>query len=216
MMLFNFYYTNGDIAGGTEKSISSNGGVGFAMLWCDAKSIEMKNNGYNFGFGPPANIDYPDNKRIFTTVPFVNQQYYYKMGLTCLKENPWRIIENLSSILKVFHSHLFPTIGGIIGWEIFRLIFKILTGFLFIAGFLTTIGLLAKKLPIIASIKKYLYLFALIILSLLATVYFQNVGEERYIIPYAPLLIILSIPAIIFCFKWFLHFAKVKKTEKLP
>jgi hypothetical protein len=44
--------------------------------------------------------------------------------------------------------------------------------------------------------KKYFYLFGLIILSLLATVYLQNTGEERYIIPYVPLLIILCTPLL--------------------
>ena len=216
MMGFNFYYTSHDIAGGTEKSISSNGGVGFAMLWCDAKSIEFSNNGYNFGFGPPANIDYPDSKRIFTTVPFSNQKYYYQMGLNCLKERPQLLIENFSSIIKLFNSHLFPTIGNVAYWENFRLIFKYLTGFLFLGSLLTVIGFLTGWLAIEEKNKKYFYLFALIIFSLLLTVYFQNVGEERYIIPYAPLLIILSVPTIIFCFNQILRFAKVKKTEKLP
>jgi len=216
MMLFNFNYTKGDIAGGTEKSISSNGGVGFAMLWCDAKSIEMQNNGYGFGFGPPANIDYPENKRIFTNEPFVNQKYYYQLGLNCLKEHPERIIGSLSSVIKVFHSHLFPTVGGVAGWENFRLIFKILSGLLFITSILTIIGLLTKKILIDISVRKYFYLFALIIFSLLITVYLQNVGEERYIMPYAPILIILSIPTIISLFDCFLHLAKGKKTGKLP
>lgn len=189
MMLFNFYYTKG-----AEKSISSNGGVGFAMLWCDAKSVQFNKNGYSFRFGPPANIDYPDSKRIFTAVPFENQKYYYQMGLNCLKESPQRLIENFSSIIKLFHSHLFPTIGNVAYWENFRLIFKILTGLLFILGLSTIIGLLKNWLKVEEANKKYFYLAGLIILSLLLTVYLQNPGEERYLMPYSPLLIILSIP----------------------
>ncbi|MEK7658533.1 MAG: hypothetical protein AAB352_01550 [Patescibacteria group bacterium] len=190
MALFNFYYTNG-----AEKSISSNGGVGFAMLWCDAKSLQFSNNGYSFGFGPPANIDYPENSRIFTAVPFENQKYYYQIGLNCLKNHPQQLINNFSSIIKLFHSHLFPTIGNIAGWETFRLIFKLLTGLLFIFSILTTIGLSGKRLKINESDKKYFYFMALIIFSVPLTVYLQNIGEERYLMPYAPLLIILSIPA---------------------
>lgn len=198
MMGFNFCYTKNDTAGGTEKSISSNGGVGFAMLWCDAKSIQFDKNGYNFGFGPPANIDYKDSKRIFTSVPFSNQKFYYQMGLDCFKKNPERIIKNLSSVWKLFHSHLFPTIGNIAFWENFRIIFKILTDFLFAGALLSFIAITMGLFKVEEPIKKYFLLFALIIFSLLATVYFQNVGEERYLIPYAPLLMILIIPLINF------------------
>lgn len=196
MMAFNFYYTDG-----AEKSISSNGGVGFAMLWCDAKSIQFSNGNYYYWFAPPANADYPESKRIFTTVPFENQKYYYQMGLNCLKEHPEKLITNFSSVIKLFHSQLFPTISNIPFWENFRAIFKILTGLLFVLGLSTIIGLFSKKLKIDEPIKKYFYLFALIISSLIATVYLQNVGEERYLIPYAPLLIILTIPLLLFLLK---------------
>ncbi len=187
MTLFNSYYTNG-----AEKSISSNSGVGFAMLWCDAKSLQFSNKGYSFGFGPPANIDYPENRRIFTAVPFENQKYYYQMGLNCIKNHPQILVENFSSVIKLFHSHLFPTIGNVAGWEVFRLIFKILTGLLFVSGIITITGLFYNWFKI--NEKKYFYLMALIVLSIPLTVYLQNIGEERYLMPYAPLLIILSIP----------------------
>lgn len=195
MMVFNFYYTKG-----VEKSISSNGGVGFAMLWCDAKSIEFRNSGYSFGFGPPANVDYPENKRIFTDVPFSNQKYYYQMGLNCLKNHPERLITSISSVFKLFQSHLFPTVGGIANWENFRLVFKIITALLFILCLSTIIGISENWILVDKSIKKYLNLFALFILSLLIAVYLQNVGEERYIIPYTPLLMILSLPTITFIY----------------
>jgi len=193
MMAFNFYYTDG-----LEKSVSSNGGVGFAMLWCDAKSIEFSNNGYGFIFGPPANIDYLDSKRISTATYFSNQKYYYQMGLNCLKQHPERLITNISSVTKLFYSHLFPSISNIKGWENLRLLFRFLTGLLFIGSLLTTIGLAKKWFLKDSPFKKYFYLFGMIIASLLATVYLQNVGEERYLIPYAPLLIILSTPFFLF------------------
>ncbi len=199
--LFNLYYTIDDAVGGAEKSISSNGGAGFAMLWCDAKSIQFNKDGYYFWFAPPANADYPENKRVFTTTPFANQDYYYKMGLNCLKQNPWKLIGNFSSIAKLFNSRLFPEVEGIKYLENFRLTFKIITGLMFIGGMLTIVGILGKRILIDKAIKKYFFFFALIILSLMLTVYLQAPGEERYIMPYAPLLIILSAPVFIIFFK---------------
>jgi len=193
MMLFNFYYTHG-----AEKSISSNGGVCFAMIWCDAKSIQFNNNnGYNYWFAPPGNDNYPDSKRVFTDQSFENQGYYYKMGFDCLKKHPQRLFENLSSTMKLFNSSLIPIPGNVWGWEAFRFIFKFLTDVLFLTSCLTIISIFFKWIKINENLKKYFYLFALIILSLLATVYLQNVGEERYIIPFAPLLMILSLPFIL-------------------
>ncbi len=195
MMAFNSYYTNG-----AEKSVSSNGGVGFAMLWCDAKSIEFTAE-YSFGFGPPANIEYPESKKIFTKIPFENQKYYYQMGLACLKQHPERLVTNFTSIIKIFYSHLFPTIGDIIWWENLRQLFRFITGILFIGSLISIIGLAKNWFYVDKALKKYLILFTLIISSLLATVYLQNVGEERYIIPYIPFLIFLNIPIFIFLSK---------------
>jgi 4-amino-4-deoxy-L-arabinose transferase-like glycosyltransferase len=208
MSIFNFYYTKG-----AEKFISSSGGFNFAMSWCDTKSVEFHKDGWSFGFGSAANIDYPADKKIVTDVPFENQGYYYKMGLICINEHPFRIIQNLSSIRKLFYSHLFPTTSDIKNWETFRLLFKILTGIAFVCGLLTIVGLLTGKIKFDKTNKKYLYLFALIIASLFITIYLQNVGEERYIIPYSPLLIILSIPFFSFLLdRW--RALKKMKSEK--
>jgi 4-amino-4-deoxy-L-arabinose transferase-like glycosyltransferase len=190
MMAFNFWYTNGEV-----KSFSSNGGVGFAMLWCDTKSLEFTADGYTFGFGPPGYVDYPDSKRVFTNVPFDNQGYYYKMGLDCLVGDPLKIITNFSSIGRLFNSHLFPTMTTeIYGWEFLRFIFRSMVGFLFLASLITMLSLRWKWFYVKDSNKKYFWLFALIILSLFITVYLQNPAEERYMIPYTPLLMILSLP----------------------
>jgi hypothetical protein len=122
------------------------------------------------------------------------------MGLDCLKQHPERIIYGFSSVRKIFFSHLFPTIGGVIGWEFFRFVFKIISAFLFIISILSVVLIFYKKIKIEGQFKKYFYLMALIVLCLPVMVYFQNIGEERYIIPYAPLLIILSIPMFLSAF----------------
>jgi 4-amino-4-deoxy-L-arabinose transferase-like glycosyltransferase len=192
MMTFNFYYTNG-----VEKSISSNGGVNFAMLWCDAKSIQFNGENYYYWFAPPANENYPDNKRIYTNKPFTNQRYYYKMGLNCIKNNPKIIFSNISSVIKNFNSSLFPTTSGVPYWQKLRTLFKILNIILFFGAIISIFIAKAK------TNQKYLYLFGLIVFSLLLATYLQGVGEERYIIPYAPLLMILSIPVFKYLWKKF-------------
>jgi len=197
IMIYNFFYTSIDtFSSGIEKSISSNGGVGFAMLWCDAKAIQFNKYGYQFGFGPPANIDYLESKRIFTNIQFTNQKYYYQLGFSCIKQHPERLLTNFFSIIKIFDSRLFPGLDKIFGWEFFRLIFKFLNLTLFLVSIITFWFLTQNKIQIKMEKKKYFNLLFFIVMTLPITVYLQNVGEERYIIPYVPLLIILSIPMI--------------------
>lgn len=188
MMAFNFNYTKG-----LEKSISSNGGVAFAMTWCDAKFIGFRHNNYVFVFGPPANINYPDSKGFWTDVPFENQSYYYKMGTDCIKKNHWRLVDNFSSVMKLFDSAFFPADINVFGWDWLRSFFKNATNLLFFTSMIT---LLLPQIPFSKNMedKKYFYLMGLIVLSLLLSAYGQSVGEERYFIPYVPLLMMMSVP----------------------
>ncbi len=206
MCFFNFYYT-----GGREDFISSSGGFNFAMTWCDVKSVKyFTSDGYWYWFASAANIDYPDERAISTNVPFENQKYYYQIGLDCIKEKPFQIFKNSYSIVKLFHSHLFPTTSDMPFWGALRIIFKILTIIAFIASAVTIIGISTKKIRIESHNKKFFYLFGLAILSLFATIYLQNVGEERYMIPYAPLLILMSVPSLSLLYK---KWRSVKKTK---
>ena len=206
MCIFNFYYT-----GGRENFVSSSGGFNFAMTWCDVKSVKyFTSDGYWYWFASAANVDYPDERAISTSTPFENQEYYYQIGLDCIKERPFQIVKNSYSIVKLFHSHLFPTTADMPFWEPLRIIFKILTAALFVASAATIIGIATKKIHAERHNRKFFYLFALAIFSLFATIYLQNVGEERYMIPYVPLLILMSIPSLSLLYK---KFRAVKKTE---
>jgi hypothetical protein len=191
MMMFNFWYTYG-----AEKSVSSSAGFNFAMGWCDAKSIGWQKDGYVFGFGSVSRLNYPDNKIIVTDVPFENQEYYYKIGMNCIKEHPERIITNFYSLTTLFNSGLFPSTKSIAGWDFLHQIFKFLTIFLFFYSLLVIFLLVTNKLKIDSFAKKNLYLMALIVFALFLTIYTQGTGEERYLIPYAPLLLIIAIPLI--------------------
>jgi hypothetical protein len=211
MCIFNFYYT-----GGRENFVSSSGGFNFAMTWCDVKSVKyFTNEGYWYWFASAANIDYPDERAISTSVPFENQEYYYQIGLDCIKEKPFQIVKNSYSIVKLFHSHLFPTTSDMPFWESLRIIFKILTGAAFVTAVATIIGIATKKINVGRHNEKFFYLFGLAIFSLFATIYLQNVGEERYMIPYVPLLILMSMPSLLLLYKKLRSVKKAKLNRKV-
>ncbi len=191
MMSYNISSTHG-----REKSLSSGGGVNFALAWCDAKSIECRYGGLNFYFGPPAHINYPDSRKIATDVPFYNQSYYYRMGLTCIAREPLILLRNLRSVFRVFHSLMFPRFGNIYGGYELTQLFKFLNLVFLALSAVTIMRMRRGSLNTDGVCNRYAYLLALMFLSMLLAVYLQNPGEERYMIPYAPLLIMLGSPAV--------------------
>ncbi len=121
MSIYNRVTTNN-----TTTLISSGNSVNFVMQWCDTKSIEYNSDGVRFGFAPPANHEYDDDKRRYTEEPFYNEGYYYKMGLNCIKEDPERIVTGTRSIKNLFHSELFPHFYNIWASRELYLPFKLL------------------------------------------------------------------------------------------
>jgi len=191
MVSFNISTTEG-----REKTLSSGGGVNFALTWCEAKSIEYHLDGYGYSFIPPATVNYPENKRIVTNVPFYDQRYYYQMGLNSIKRDPKVLFRNLKSIFRLFHSHMFPHWGNIfLGFQLIQL-FKVLNVLFLVLSIATILRVRRGKLPMERACIKYVSLFVLLFFSLLIAVYLQNPGEERYLIPYVPLFIILGAPSL--------------------
>jgi hypothetical protein len=123
------------------------------------------------------------------------------MGWECLKENPLALLVGASSVRNVFESHLFPTIANVWGWEALHVTFKILANLLFVLSLISVFGIALDLIKVDAENKKYFYFMGLVLLSLFVTIFIQNPGEERYLIPYEPLLIILSIPAVLGFYK---------------
>ena len=170
----------------TTKFISSGNGMNFAMEWCDAKSIEYYDGYIRFGFAPPANSYYPEDKRLFTSEPFHNESHYYKLGWNCIKENPSIIYRNIRSIKNTFDSEIFPNFVNIFAWRELYTVFKIFNIGLFFA---TIIALFkTEKRKIWNDLAPLIFL----IIAIFGSVYIFNPGEERYLIPFTPIFIILN------------------------
>ena len=184
---FNYMHTNGRV-----KSISSSGGVNFAMAWCDVKSLSYQIPGRSWGFGPPANVYYPQSRRMFTNVDFFDQGYYYQLGWQCIKNRPIQLLDNLKNIGRLFQSAFFPRSYESLKYSkelIF--VFKLITYF-------ALIPLSFFAIPkIVPENRKYVYLFGGLLLSLFVMVYLQNPGEERYLVPYNFVFLILGAVGIL-------------------
>jgi hypothetical protein len=175
---FNFYFDKNH-----SFVVVGNGGVNFAMAWCEPKRISYNlENGENRWFAPPVfelNTDHPE---LEYNVPFRNQGFYYLEGLKCLKQKPIRLITNFTHVLNIFDSKFYPDlINNSNHYELINL-WKTLTILLLIGFFV---------FPIFNKEKRKEWLLGLIFFSsLIGAVYFSNPGEERYLVPFYFILII--------------------------
>jgi hypothetical protein len=173
------------ISGGETKFLSAGGGVNFAITWCDISYIKFETSKRGYGFIPPVFSADPNRKVVEETVDFTDTEHYYQMGWRCLQDNPGMLVKQLRSIPNMFYSVFFPQAGSIVGEPIFRLLFRDLTIFM---------SLLSLPGLVLAIRKNGQHWWSLIsFLTLCLAVYAQNPGEERYLIPIMPLIIMYGV-----------------------
>ncbi len=178
-ILYNYYMSGGRIM------LSSLGGLHFTVSWCDITKLEYSKDGQFMYVIPPANIDYPE-KKVVTDVEFSNQLYYYRMGLDCIRNKPSNIFYNLKQVYRLFESHIFPRFSNVKWYaELFK-IFRMLDYLVLIPFSLLSIYCIKQK------DRKFLVFFGLLFASLFLLIYLLAVGEERYLIPYKTIFIILG------------------------
>ncbi len=176
--LLNLWATGGEVF-----FISSGGGSGFVMSWCDLKYLNYQDW---IRFQSPSTYDYPDSRGLKVDFPFTQQGRLYQMGVACIMENPKRIITNTKNIIRLFDSRMFPDEQSIPYYPQLFNLYKIISIALIIP--LSFMAYYFSK----GENKKYVALILLTLPCLFASIYLQGVGEERYLIPYTTLLIILA------------------------
>jgi hypothetical protein len=179
---YNYTLTEGKVLSLT----TTNGGVVFALSWCDLKGIRYDIPGWAGEIYPPVNGNYVDKTLVRTDVGFLNQSYYYQMGLECIEKDPLVLLWNFKQIGRLFDSVLFPRWDSVTWYRCFITFSKIFTYFVLLPFSMMSYWYVSRKN------RKYLYLLAALILTLFVVVYAQSVGEERYLIPYEIIFIILG------------------------
>jgi hypothetical protein len=167
-------------------SITGNGGVNFTIAWCEPKKIRYQTeSGESFWFASPTLRGRPDSSNINTDVPFYEQNYYYKLGFDCLKDNPKQLATNLKHIFYTFHSSFYPDFDPFPFHTNLINIWKVLTIPLILGFFI---------FPFVWKKKFKLWLpGAALIFPFVISIYSQSIGEERYIVPYYFVFIIYGI-----------------------
>lgn len=169
------------------SSAGENGGVNFAIAQCELKKISYSTvGGDSFWFSPP--VFWGTNRsEIKTLVPFSNQGYYYRMGWECLKKNPANLGRNLMHIKNVFGSIFYPDFENSL-WHKSMMVFWKAVG----VGLLITL-LIFPFIKMNQSQSRTRSLLILLFLSLTAAVFWENPGEERYLVPYFFILLISGV-----------------------
>lgn len=204
--LINTYWQSG----GQVWGLGANGGAVFALSWCDLKSISYQNSQEWFGFGPPAAMQYSPQKALLTSVPFVNQSYYYSLGWDCIRNNGLGYSLALfgQNVLRLFDSQVFPRWYDIYYALDLIYVYKVWT----VANLF--FGVISFWLPSRYRWSQYLLLlwWGIFLTSVLAVV--QGVGEERYLWPVQPLLLLLALPSYVFILSrlntWHVYVARAR------
>lgn len=176
------------ISRGSISNLGEGGGFNFTLSWCDIKGVSDG----NYTVYPPVNGRYlPPETFFHGEKSFSDQGYYYHKGLECLQQNPVKLLSNFRNVGNMFHSVLFPLDATVPFVEPVMALYK-LANFLMLALTLVAIRF-ALKLKKESREKQIVILLATILVGVAIAVYLQNPGEERYLIPFEPILLILSI-----------------------
>jgi hypothetical protein len=168
--------------------VAENGGPNLAMNWCQPRKVRFTlADNTNRWYSSPAFWDRDRSTDIATDVPYYQQGYYAKLALQCVLDHPVRIVTNLGNLANIFHSRFYPDFLKARWHKRLVLLWKLLSVAL-CAGFF------AYPLLIRTGLEEWT-LALLLLLSLCASVYLANPGEERYLIPYCFVLLVWGIPS---------------------
>lgn len=198
-------YLNAEVDAHNRYSFNGNGGVNMALTWCQPRRIRYElESGESFWFSPPEFHDKDKSTDINTNVPFYEQGYYYQLALNCIKEHPERLITNLTHIINIWDSRLYPDFKPI------PEVHQLLIDFWKIATLPLLIGMIIwpyhrKKETLL---REQWVLATLLLLSLATSVYLANPGEERYLYPYFFVILIWGVAG------WYELIKRIAKMKK--
>jgi hypothetical protein len=192
-------WVNSGIGKHHRFSYNGNTGVNFALAQCRIRRIEYElPDGEFFWFSPPIFWDtsLPDVK---TSVPFYDNGYYMRMGLDCLLEEPLKLVTNFGHVANIYHSAFYPDFIEA-AWhrlaiDVWKIPGVILTAAFFAYPLLHG-RMRSESLSSTHPLRDY-WLFAALMVSMYASVYLASPGEERYLVSYYFLLLLIGLPFVV-------------------
>lgn len=162
------------ISHGRVTGLSANGGLDFFLANTDYHRIELNYNGWHFFVIVPAQSWTPENGVFYTSVPFYEQGYYFRLGWEALKHDPMRMVRNIGEIEHLFFADMLPSRDDAPGfttlrpiWDWMKLVMCLTAGLLVLRR-----GSLGARAPTGA------LLGTLIVTTMVVSVIFT--GEPRY------------------------------------
>ncbi|KYG68372.1 hypothetical protein AZI87_03740 [Bdellovibrio bacteriovorus] len=161
-------------------SLNLNRGANIAQAWCQAPTLDFKNEQNSFWFRPPAFWSLRETRSLFLENDFRDTLYYVQTAKACVQERPWVAALQSRSLLNIFDGPFYPDpMKGRM-----TALSKILGG-LYLFAFLCTLFCASRILS-----NPITRLFLLFILCQCAAVFFSNPGEARFIYSFLPILAI--------------------------
>ncbi|KYG62185.1 hypothetical protein AZI85_08315 [Bdellovibrio bacteriovorus] len=161
-------------------SLNLNRGANIAQAWCQAPTLDFKNEQNSFWFRPPSFWSLRETRSLFLENDFRDTFYYVQTAKACVQERPWVAALQSRSLLNIFDGPFYPDpMKGRM-----TTLSKIFSG-LYLLIFLCTLFYISQILS-----NPITRLFLLFILCQCAAVFFSNPGEARFIYSFLPVLAI--------------------------
>ena len=172
---------NNYISKGVVKSLTGHGGVSFFIEQCKPVRIESTYKGEFFVIEHPSFNGFREKageiKLFQTDHPFHDQEYFYKLGIECIKKNPYIWFENLKDLEVLLFGPFLPSVINAKG---FVFLIKIWSYIIFFM--LLSFGILYRiKEEIKIEFKKILFFLSLIFVIFLTSYFFA--ADQRYMLP---------------------------------
>lgn len=183
-------------------TLSTNGGMNFVLTWCQPRRA-ISADGY--WFSPPVFHGASPETDLMLEANLADTASQIKAGIDCVLKNPARVVTNVLNVRNLFDSAMQPNL--LTTFPLHNLLLA-LSNYLIVA-----IVFLFLICPLIfGKQNRFAWVMITFLLGTLAlTAYGFNPGEERYLLPYIPLMLPFALMVVV-------HFGKiiVSKLSKVP
>lgn len=189
-----FGMTNKSFNQRNSFSLSSSLGANLVLTYCELRRVDFQHQDGSFWFSPPVMWGTP-RPAVQHDEPFYNTRFYAQKAWSCIGENPQVFVFNLANINNVFDSKFYPYPTENSFWQFENLLILSKVWLWISLALFMFYPLLNRSQNTKVDIKSYSLFYALVA-SLLFSVYLANPGEERYIVPYAWVLMMYAVASI--------------------
>jgi hypothetical protein len=163
------------ISNGKVKGLSANGGLDFFIANARHYRIDVAYEGWHNFVIVPALSWKPEQGSFYSSVPYYQQDFYFRFGWEHLRHDPARLVKNFEHVKHLFFADMLPSRYDAPGFKLFRPLWDMFKFVLFVS-LLLYLWLWSR----LSEQQKYLASLMLSLIGVTMVVSYLFTGEPRY------------------------------------